>query len=80
MPMNMEGELGRVTRRWVGGLGDEHVAARCIINDHAPGTSSSASVRSVTNMWPGACVMASGRRASISAAWGVTPQAQKTGT
>ena len=31
-------------------------------------------------MWPGACVTQSGSAASASADWGVTPQAQKTGT
>mmetsp|Transcript_36685 Transcript_36685/g.96053 ORF Transcript_36685/g.96053 Transcript_36685/m.96053 type:complete len:284 (+) Transcript_36685:105-956(+) len=50
---------------------------------HSPGTSrsiSSLSVTSVTNMWPGAWVMAKGSFAWASAACGVTPHAQNTGT
>src|SRR5262245_7512049 len=42
--------------------------------------SRSASRRSVRNMCPGLCVIASGSCARMSAAWGVTPHAQKTGT
>ncbi len=42
--------------------------------------SRSVSRKSVTNMCPGLCVMQSGGRACMTTAWGVTPQAQKTGT
>src|SRR5438445_355793 len=37
-------------------------------------------IRSVTSMWPGACVMHSEGRASISTDCGVMPQAQKSGS
>ena len=36
--------------------------------------------RSLTNMWPGLWVIINGTRELIATAWGVTPQAQKTGT
>ena len=36
--------------------------------------------RSVMNMWPGAWVIISEGRLAAATAWGVTPQAQKTGT
>ena len=35
---------------------------------------------SVISMHPGACVMAKGGLEFMTTAWGVTPQAQKTGT
>ncbi len=38
-----------------------------------------ASGTSVTNMWPGACVIISSGRLAAATAWGVTPQAQNTG-
>src|SRR3989442_14845551 len=42
--------------------------------------SKSVSFKSVTNIWPGLCVINSGQHATTATACGATPHAQKTGT
>ena len=48
--------------------------------DRAHPSTSRSSGTSVTNMCPGACVIISSGRLAAATAWGVTPQAQNTGT
>jgi len=54
----------------------------CISLDPTAGQKAANSLirRSVTSMWPGLWVMQSAGREAATTAWGVTPQAQNTGT